>query len=176
VVWDNAETLEITIRQSTSIRLKTLEKTKISFSLLPILTSTLLSLEEITVVKKTKKIHSWIYCNHMGCQKQKLLDCSEAECSAASTALCLAVWLSIGRSNFSWTIIKQLHFAKVIFITRGESTLIPTITEVLLSLHHRMYWARLGGCRARPNRRVTCKYSYKIAWNSPSLIKKATVS
>jgi hypothetical protein len=55
VVQDNAESLGITVRRSTSIRLKAFEENEIFLSLLPILTPTLASLEEIIGVEKDRK-------------------------------------------------------------------------------------------------------------------------
>jgi hypothetical protein len=54
-VQENADTLGITVRWSTSIHLKALEENEIFLSLLPKLTPTLASLEEIIGVGKDKK-------------------------------------------------------------------------------------------------------------------------
>jgi hypothetical protein len=54
-VQENAEYFGITVRRSTSIRLKALEENEISLSFLPILTPTLASLEEIIGVEKERK-------------------------------------------------------------------------------------------------------------------------
>jgi hypothetical protein len=51
----NAESLGITVRWSTSIRLKALEENEISLSLLPIFTPTLASIEEIIGVENDRK-------------------------------------------------------------------------------------------------------------------------
>jgi hypothetical protein len=53
-VLENVETFGVTVRRSTSIRLKTLEETEISFSELPSLIPTLHSLELISGVEKDK--------------------------------------------------------------------------------------------------------------------------
>jgi hypothetical protein len=53
-VQENAKSLGITVRWSTSIRLKAFEENKISLSVLQILTPTLASLDEIICVEKDK--------------------------------------------------------------------------------------------------------------------------